>query len=69
MPSALYTTVYNLFVAILSLLSHNEFLYSILGMLRWLFRFTLFFLARTTASPPTGSDDFIVLLYFQIVFW
>ena len=39
---ALYFTFYNLFVVMRSLLSQNEFLHSTLGILRWLFLFTLF---------------------------
>ena len=64
---ALYYTCYNLFVVIRSLLSHNEFLHSTLGVLRSLFLFyCLFLLAHTTTSTPTGSD-FILLLFFHIL--
>ena len=66
-PLALCTTVYKLFIVICPLLFQNEFLYSIMGMLPCYFFSLSFLLDGSPTSPPTGSDDFVVLLYFHIV--
>ena len=49
---ALCAIVYILFIIICSLFSRNKFLYSIRGMLPWLFLFTFFsFRSQTNLSP------------------
>ena len=66
MPMALNTNIYNLFLVIRSQPTMN-FCTPLWEFCAGYFFLLSFLLARTTTSSPTGSDDFILLLYLHIV--